>query len=78
MPLDYRRFNGPEDSISYKRFTKGYLKSYDELYKELLDEKGVRKDGRALSEARSMCMFCMYWFDFNYLLCIRSVVLTCT
>lgn len=60
MPLDYRRFNGPEDSISYKRFTKGYLKSYDELHKELLDDKEVRKDGRALSEARSMCMFCMY------------------
>ncbi|CAH0596995.1 unnamed protein product [Chrysodeixis includens] len=54
MPLDYRRFNGPEDSVSYKRFTKDYLKSYDELYKELLDDNGVRKDGRALSEARSM------------------------
>ncbi|KAJ8710109.1 hypothetical protein PYW07_009475 [Mythimna separata] len=54
MPLDYRRFNGPEDSVSYKRFTKGYLKSYDELYKESLDDKGVRKDGRALSEARSL------------------------
>ncbi|XP_026728242.1 exosome complex component MTR3-like isoform X1 [Trichoplusia ni] len=57
MPLDYRRFNGPDDSVSYKRFTKDYLKTYDELYKELLDDKGVRKDGRALSEARSMCMF---------------------
>lgn len=60
MPLDYRRFNGPEDSIPYKRFTKDFVRSYDELFKELLDDKGVRKDGRALSEARSMCMFCMY------------------
>ncbi|XP_075985421.1 exosome complex component MTR3-like isoform X2 [Anticarsia gemmatalis] len=54
MPQDYRRFNGPEDSISYKCFTKNYLKTYDELYNELLDDKELRKDGRALSEARSM------------------------
>ncbi|KAL0811914.1 hypothetical protein ABMA28_009326 [Loxostege sticticalis] len=54
MPLDYRRFNGPEDSVSYKRFTKDYLKSYSELYNNLIDEKGRRKDGRALEEARSM------------------------
>lgn len=61
MPQDYRRFNGPDDSISYKRFTKEYIKTYDELYNELLDDKGRRKDGRELSEARNMCMFCMYW-----------------
>ncbi|KAI8432732.1 hypothetical protein MSG28_013692 [Choristoneura fumiferana] len=54
MPLDYRRFNGPEDSVSYKRFTKNYLKTYDELYKELVNESGLRQDGRALDEARSM------------------------
>ncbi|XP_061724310.1 uncharacterized protein LOC133530416 [Cydia pomonella] len=54
MPLDYRRFNGPEDSVSYKRFTKDYFKTYDELHKDLINEKGSRKDGRALSEARSM------------------------
>lgn len=59
MPLDYRRFNGPEDSVSYKRFTKDYVKTYSELQSELLDGKGRRKDGRALDEARSMCMFCM-------------------
>ncbi|KAJ2941307.1 hypothetical protein O0L34_g3506 [Tuta absoluta] len=57
MPLDYRRFNGPDDSISYKRFTKDYLKTYGELYSELLGENDVRKDGRTLDEARSMCMF---------------------
>uniref|UniRef100_A0A2A4JIN7 Exoribonuclease phosphorolytic domain-containing protein n=1 Tax=Heliothis virescens TaxID=7102 RepID=A0A2A4JIN7_HELVI len=57
MPLDYRRFNGPEDSVSYKRFTKDHSKTYDELYKELLDDNELRKDGRALTEARSMCMF---------------------
>lgn len=57
MPLDYRRFNGPEDSVSYKRFTKDYFKTYDELHKDLINENGSRKDGRALSEARSMCMF---------------------
>ncbi|XP_028161521.1 exosome complex component MTR3-like isoform X1 [Ostrinia furnacalis] len=57
MPLDYRRFNGPEDSIPYKRFTKNFSKTYSELYSDLLDEKGCRKDGRALEEARSMCMF---------------------
>ncbi|CAH0759892.1 unnamed protein product [Diatraea saccharalis] len=54
MPLDYRRFNGPEDSVSYKRYTNKYYKGYDELYKELVDDKGRRKDGRALDEARSM------------------------
>lgn len=59
MPQDYRRFNGPEDSVSYKRFTKDYLKPYNVLYDELLDAKELRQDGRALTEARSMCMFCM-------------------
>ncbi|XP_068624927.1 uncharacterized protein [Battus philenor] len=54
MPLDYRRFNGPEDSVPYKRFTKDFLKSYDEVYRELIGKKGLRKDGRALDEARSM------------------------
>ncbi|CAH0402991.1 unnamed protein product [Chilo suppressalis] len=57
MPLDYRRFNGPDDSVSYKRFTDNYLKSYDELYEELIDKNSRRKDGRKLDEARSMCMF---------------------
>lgn len=74
MPLDYRRFNGPEDSVSYKRFTKKYLKTYDELFKELLDDKGVRKDGRALTEARSMCMFCMYLFVLNEILFIKQFI----
>lgn len=59
MPLDYRRFNGPEDSIPYHRFTKDFLKSYDDLHTDLIDENGSRKDGRALDEARTMCMFCM-------------------
>ncbi|KAG6464091.1 exosome complex component MTR3 isoform X2 [Manduca sexta] len=54
MPLDYRRFNGPEDSVSYKIYTKDYIKPYEERYNELLDENGLRKDGRALNEARSM------------------------
>lgn len=61
MPLDYRRFNGPDDSVSYKRFTGDYLKSYDELYSELIDENGHRKDGREMEQARTMCMFCMYF-----------------
>ncbi|CAH3947173.1 exosome complex component MTR3-like isoform X1 [Pieris brassicae] len=55
MPFDYRRFNGPEDSVSYKRFSEDFLRTYDELYKDLLDENGKRKDGRALNEARSLC-----------------------
>ncbi|XP_049880173.1 exosome complex component MTR3-like isoform X2 [Pectinophora gossypiella] len=54
MPLDYRRFNGPEDSIPYKRFTKDYLKTYDELYSDLVGENELRKDGRAMDESRSM------------------------
>ncbi|XP_045761990.1 exosome complex component MTR3 isoform X2 [Maniola jurtina] len=54
MPLDYRRFNGPEDSVSYKRFTEDYLKSYDELYSELIDANEHRKDGREIEEARTM------------------------
>lgn len=57
MPLDFRRFNGPEDSVSYKIYTKDYLKTYDEQLKDLYDENGKRKDGRELNEARSMCMF---------------------
>lgn len=79
MPLDYRRFNGPDDSTSYKRFTKEYTKSFDELRDELLDKNGKRKDGRALDQARSLCMFCMcfevkgtnllfvYWKKYEYL-----------
>ncbi|CAB3229683.1 unnamed protein product [Arctia plantaginis] len=54
MPQDYRRFNGPEDSVSYKRFTKDYLKPYNILNDELLNAKELRQDGRALTEARSM------------------------
>ncbi|XP_034825928.1 exosome complex component MTR3 isoform X2 [Maniola hyperantus] len=54
MPLDYRRFNGPEDSVSYKRFTADYLKSYDELYSELIDANEHRKDGREIEESRTM------------------------
>lgn len=70
MPQDYRRFNGPEDSIPYQRFTKDFVKTYDEHYAELLDENGKRTDGRALEEARSMCRFCMYTgFWVNVVLC---------
>ncbi|CAG5055129.1 unnamed protein product [Parnassius apollo] len=54
MPLDFRRFNGPEDSVSYTRFTQDFLKSYDELHNELINKSNLRKDGRALDEARSM------------------------
>ncbi|XP_039746668.1 exosome complex component MTR3 [Pararge aegeria] len=54
MPLDYRRFNGPDDSISYQRFNADCLKSYDEVYSGLFDEKGHRKDGREMKEARAM------------------------
>ncbi|KAL4709344.1 hypothetical protein ACJJTC_007076 [Scirpophaga incertulas] len=54
MPIDYRRFNGPEDSVSYKQYTKNFLKSYEELCNELIDENEHRKDGRALDEARTM------------------------
>lgn len=51
MPLDFRRFTGPEDSISYTKFTEHFVKSYDDLFKEVINEKGLRKDGRALNEA---------------------------
>ncbi|XP_031767932.2 uncharacterized protein LOC113511097 [Galleria mellonella] len=54
MPLDYRRFNGPEDSIPYKRFTKQYFKTYEQLRDDLINDKGLRQDGRTLDEARSM------------------------
>ncbi|VVC99987.1 unnamed protein product, partial [Leptidea sinapis] len=54
MPIDFRRFNGPEDSIPYKAFTSNCVRTYDELYKDLFDDSGKRKDGRALDEMRSM------------------------
>ncbi|XP_059055865.1 exosome complex component MTR3-like [Achroia grisella] len=54
MPLDYRRFNGPEDSISYKCYTKDYLKTYQELHDCLLNDEGQRQDGRAQNESRSL------------------------
>lgn len=60
MPQDCRRFNGPDDSVSYLKYTKEYVKPYEELHAELLDDKQRRKDGRTLDEGRSMCMFCMY------------------
>ncbi|XP_072948046.1 exosome complex component MTR3-like [Epargyreus clarus] len=57
MPLDYRRNNAPENSISYKCFTKEFKKSKEELYKDLFDENGLRKDGRAPDDVRSLCRF---------------------
>ncbi|GBP34220.1 Exosome complex component MTR3 [Eumeta japonica] len=52
MPLDYKRFNPPEDCVSYKRFTKDSLKSPEQLENEILIKEELRKDGRALSETR--------------------------
>lgn len=60
MPQDNRRFNGPDDSVSYLKYTKDYVKPYAKLHEEIIDDKQLRKDGRALDEGRSMCMFCMY------------------
>ncbi|KOB64549.1 mRNA transport regulator 3, partial [Operophtera brumata] len=54
MPQDYRRFNGPDDSVSYLKYTKDYVKPYEELHAALLDGKQRRKDGRTLDEGRSM------------------------
>nr|XP_032523950.1 uncharacterized protein LOC116775209 [Danaus plexippus plexippus] len=54
MPLDYRRFNGPEDSVSYRRFTEDYTKDYKQFLKELIDENGRRKGGREMDEARTL------------------------
>ncbi|XP_041975295.1 exosome complex component MTR3-like isoform X2 [Aricia agestis] len=54
MPLDYRRFNGPEDSISYKQFSQNNSKNFNELFSDVIDDNGIRKDGRALEEARSL------------------------
>ncbi|CAK1543418.1 unnamed protein product [Leptosia nina] len=54
MPLDYRRFNGPEDSVSYKQFSTNFTRSYDELFKGLFDENGKRIDGREFTEARPL------------------------
>lgn len=56
MPLDYKRFNGPEDSVSYKTYMKQCVKSYEDLCKELTNEEGKRKDGRSLDEVGAMCM----------------------
>ncbi|XP_013149609.1 PREDICTED: exosome complex component MTR3 [Papilio polytes] len=56
MPLDYRRFNGPEDSVSYKRFTPDFLKNYDEQLSELL-EKNNLKDEEASEESERACKF---------------------
>lgn len=56
MPLDYKRFNGPEDSVPYKCYTKDFIKNYEELSKELVNKDGKRKDGRALDEVGRMCM----------------------
>lgn len=66
MPLDYRRFNGPEDSVSYKRFTPDFLKNYDAQLSELL-EKNNLKDEEASEESERACKFCMYFIT-NYVL----------
>lgn len=60
MPQDNRRFNGPDDSVSYMKYTKDYVKRYDELHAELLNDKQLRKDWRLPEEGRSVYMFCMY------------------
>lgn len=66
MPQDNRRFNGPEDSVSYLKYTKDNVKPYDELHADLLDDNQLRKDGRTLDEGRSMCMSCMYLSNFGF------------
>uniref|UniRef100_A0A6B2EBB7 Putative exosomal 3'-5' exoribonuclease complex subunit rrp41-like protein n=1 Tax=Phlebotomus kandelakii TaxID=1109342 RepID=A0A6B2EBB7_9DIPT len=53
MPVDYRRNNGPESSVSYQLHTSTYLLNYEEKLKLLLNGDS-RKDGRKASESRKI------------------------
>ncbi|XP_059620547.1 exosome complex component MTR3-like [Phlebotomus argentipes] len=53
MPVDYRRNNGPESSVSYHLNTSTYLQSYEEKLKIVLQEDS-RKDGRKLTDSRKI------------------------
>ncbi|XP_055702974.1 exosome complex component MTR3-like [Phlebotomus papatasi] len=54
MPIDYRRNNGPESSVSYQLHTNTYLLNYEGKLKILLGEGNSRKDGRKLNESRKI------------------------
>lgn len=55
MPIDHKRINGPENSISYRFHSKLNLKTYEEKLLELLSENDKRKDGRACNDTRKIC-----------------------
>ncbi|XP_055690249.1 exosome complex component MTR3-like [Lutzomyia longipalpis] len=54
MPIDYRRNNGPESSVSYQLHKKIYLLDYEEKLKVLLKEGNIRRDGRNRKESRKI------------------------
>lgn len=57
MPLDNRRVNGPESSISYHYNSASILKTNEEKLDELYSKCfGLRKDGRKSNIAREICI----------------------
>lgn len=56
MPQDYRRNNGPENTVAYRYHSKINLKTYEQKLTEALDATtGIRADGRQPNEARKIC-----------------------
>ena len=70
MPIDQKRFNGPEVSIPYSIYTNRNSKN-TEPQKSLLEK---REDGREFSELRKMCKILLlliihHVVNLNYSLC---------
>lgn len=55
MPLDNKRINGPEKTISYEVFAKSRQKYFHEFYKEVINPEGLRSDGRKANDHRKIC-----------------------
>lgn len=54
MPVDHKRINGPEETVSYYLFTKLNTKSLKFQFSESIQE-GKRVDGRTPLEHRKIC-----------------------
>lgn len=57
MPVDQKRLNGPDSSVSYHLHSPEQLLDYESRLKLLFkeDDDSFRKDGRKLDELRKIC-----------------------
>lgn len=54
MPTDHRRIAAPENTVPYQLFVNS-KKSFKELLNTVINNKGIRADGRQSKEHRKVC-----------------------